>query len=83
MGEIAFPVRPHSVNTRFIQHSNNCPNLYYSVHKMSYSKSSFMDLSFLVQEALTLMAVDEWPPPFLVYCNSHAICEGAVSYLHG
>ena len=83
MGKIAFPARPHSVDTRFIQRSNNCPNLYYSVRKMSYSKSSFMDLSFLVREALTLTAVDERPPPFLVYCNSRAICEAVVSYLHG
>ena len=54
--------------TKWLAHSNDCPNLHYAVQAMEYSMDSCKDLAFLVP--LGLKQTDLPPIPFLVYCNT-------------
>ena len=67
---------PGCPSTRWMRQSNDRGNLHYCVKKMEYSRTSYLDLAFLVP--LGLKPEDPMPISFLVYCNSRDdACLGA------
>lgn len=57
-----------SSRTRWIQRSNERPNLYYGFYRMQRPANSFGDLSLFVPRNLS--SEDPQPTPFIIYFNS-------------
>ncbi len=73
-------VTPGRDCTKWMHHSNDCPNLHYCIQPMQYSKELCRDLAFLVPLGLKESNLGALVP-FFVYCNSQNDAEWCATYL--